>query len=766
MSTTRNGRIRDSALADLNRWQMSAAVAAGRHADAIAVARRGSRGGGDLEVAVQEAEALLPLLRYGESLSATARALPRCTGGDPEARLRVVRAQGLFMTGRAGAGWSELRRATGLASSDHVLGLCAEAETLLYLREQRLNEAHASSRRAWHHYATCASPEGLGRVLQSEAAILRNTGAFDQALGVQGRRLEIASASTRLDLMAEARMDRGDLLAFLGRWNEASRDFDGAIRLFNELGDTRGPAVALPRRAMIDLARGDFAAVREALRKAREAEESVSSPWVLAEHALLASDLELAVGNHEAANGGAEEALSLFSLVRAPDGECRGRVRRTHALLGLGLGDRAVQEAQRAVHVAPGCRPDLEVLAALAEGRALLRLARETAAESFARARAAAGDWRGFKAAAELGLCLARGSGPTDAGIGRALAALEEWGDLRLLALVQSDLAALSGAKATATGVPASTVKEHFPEIVGRSPSMLSLFEQMTRAAASSLAVHIFGETGTGKEKVAQALHSHSSFAAGPFVAVNASSLSDELFEAEMFGHARGAFTGAVGERRGHVAEADGGTLFIDEVADLTPRGQAKLLRFLQAGEYRRVGETQTRRARVRVLSAANVRLSERVGERLFREDLLYRLAGLTLDVPPLRERGDDVVELARHLLRQAASREGRDCPGLGSEIVAELRRHSWPGNIRELENVINQLVVMAAGGPLRREQLAIASAGMRQRPDLRSGRAIFERELVARTLSQHGGNRTHAAAALGISRQALLLKIRSHRLD
>jgi hypothetical protein len=206
-----------------------------------------------------------------------------------------------------------------------------------------------------------------------------------------------------------------------------------------------------------------------------------------------------------------------------------------------------------------------------------------------------------------------------------------------------------------------------FPEIVGRCAPMRALFEEMLRVAGSEAFVHVAGETGTGKDKVAHALHARSRRRGGRFVALNASSLSDELFESEMFGHARGAFTGAQLARDGYVAEAEAGTLFIDEVADLSLRAQAKLLRLLQSREYRRLGETELRQADIRVVTAANVDLEQRVAQGTFREDLMYRIAVVTLQLPPLRERGDDVLLLARHFLRAAARKDGCAAPGLAA---------------------------------------------------------------------------------------------------
>jgi two-component system response regulator HupR/HoxA len=287
----------------------------------------------------------------------------------------------------------------------------------------------------------------------------------------------------------------------------------------------------------------------------------------------------------------------------------------------------------------------------------------------------------------------------------------------------------------------------------------------MARVAGADVPVHIFGETGTGKEKVARALHRQSPRRGRPFVAVNASSLSDELFEAELFGHVRGAFTGAVADREGYVAAAEGGTLLIDEVADLSSRGQAKLLRFLTDGEYRRLGEAAPRRSNVRILTAANVELRARVTAGRFREDLLFRLAGaFTLVVPPLRDRGDDLELLCRHFLEQAARRHRLTPPRLPSDVALALRSYPWPGNVRELESEMQRLVVLSAGGPIRRDHVSphVAQASAAPGPsELRASQRAWERDHIRSVLERHRGNRTRAAHALGITRQGLLEKLR-----
>jgi transcriptional regulator with AAA-type ATPase domain/tetratricopeptide (TPR) repeat protein len=312
-----------------------------------------------------------------------------------------------------------------------------------------------------------------------------------------------------------------------------------------------------------------------------------------------------------------------------------------------------------------------------------------------------------------------------------------------------------------AAAVEPSTAR--FPEIVGECPAMEALFNQMASVAGSDIRVHIVGETGTGKERVAQALHARSPRSQRPFVALNASSLSDELFEAELFGHVRGAFTGAVAEREGYVARAEGGTLFVDEVADLTPRAQAKLLRFLAEGEYRRLGETELRRGNVRVLTAANVSLRERAAQGHFREDLMYRLTSMTLTLPPLRERGGDILLLARHFLRRAAARAGRPAPQLPRDVAQALLEHPWPGNIRELESEIERLLVLAGNGPLSRGHLSqyLAGAESDSRGSLKVARIDFERRHIAVALGQNRGNRARTALQLGITRQGLVAKLK-----
>jgi transcriptional regulator with PAS, ATPase and Fis domain len=304
------------------------------------------------------------------------------------------------------------------------------------------------------------------------------------------------------------------------------------------------------------------------------------------------------------------------------------------------------------------------------------------------------------------------------------------------------------------------------PEILGRSPAIAGVREAVIRAALTSFPVLIEGESGTGKELVARALHRLSRRSSRRFCAINCAALTDELVEAELFGFARGAFTGAVGHRAGLFEEADGGTLFLDEVSELSGRAQAKLLRVLQEREIRRLGENASRAVDARIVAATNQPLADAAGRGMFREDLMFRLAVVRIRMPPLRERVEDIPQLAQSFWRQM-SLDGGKRAVLGADAITALCRHHWPGNIRELQNVIAALVVSA---PVRGRVVArhvshvLAPApGDPASPaaSLDSARRTFEQRAVAAALARHGGRRTAAARELGLSRQGLAKAIK-----
>ncbi len=308
-------------------------------------------------------------------------------------------------------------------------------------------------------------------------------------------------------------------------------------------------------------------------------------------------------------------------------------------------------------------------------------------------------------------------------------------------------------------------------QLLGRSAAMQRLRESIQQVAATDAAVLIRGESGTGKELVAHAIHYGGRRAEGPLVKVSCAALPEELLESELFGHERGAFTGARDRRKGRFELAHGGTLFLDEVGDLSPRTQAKLLRVLQEQEFERVGGTETIRVDVRLVTATNRDLEGLAAEGAFREDLYYRLNVVRIAVPPLRDRVEDVPFLVAHFLRVFAERSGKPVPELTPEALALLCRHSWPGNVRELQHVVESMLVFSKGGPVAAGDLPLAIRGEERGPepgDRAAGATLrdLERQTIARTLVATGGNKRRAAEVLGIGLKTLYRKIQEFGLQ
>jgi transcriptional regulator with GAF, ATPase, and Fis domain len=307
-----------------------------------------------------------------------------------------------------------------------------------------------------------------------------------------------------------------------------------------------------------------------------------------------------------------------------------------------------------------------------------------------------------------------------------------------------------------------------FTDLIGASEGASTLLASIHRAARAPYPVLIEGESGSGKELVARGIHRLGARRDRRLCTLNCAALSDDLLEAELFGHARGAFTGAVAERPGLFEEADGGTIFLDEVGELSVRAQAKLLRVLQDGEVRRVGENLARRVDARIVAATNRRLEDEVAANRFRADLRFRLDVVRIVVPPLRERATDIPALAARFWADAASRVGTTAV-LSSEAVAALARYDWPGNVRELQNVIAALAVHA---PRRGRILPsllpahIARNGATSAATFESARQEFERRFVRAALAGAGGQRARAARVLGVSRQGLAKMLRRLRID
>jgi len=306
-------------------------------------------------------------------------------------------------------------------------------------------------------------------------------------------------------------------------------------------------------------------------------------------------------------------------------------------------------------------------------------------------------------------------------------------------------------------------------QAIGGSPAFRRTMTLVTQVAHSAATVLIQGESGTGKELIASAIHERSQRRNGPFVAVNCAALAETLLESELFGYERGAFTGAAGRKEGRFEGADGGTLFLDEVADLSPVTQPKVLRILQQGEFERLGGTRTIRVDVRIVAATNQDLAQMVKEKRYREELYYRLNVITINVPPLRERREDIRVLAHHFLRLYAAKNIRKLDGFTEEAMLKLEAYSWPGNVRELENVIERGVVLARGGLMDIGDLPPEIAGATPLPEgvltVRIGTPLAEVELrlLDETLRTTKGNRTLTAKLLGIDPKTVYRKLGRH---
>jgi Nif-specific regulatory protein len=300
-----------------------------------------------------------------------------------------------------------------------------------------------------------------------------------------------------------------------------------------------------------------------------------------------------------------------------------------------------------------------------------------------------------------------------------------------------------------------------FEGIVGQSARMRDVFETVSRVIDTDATVMITGESGTGKELIARALHYNGPRAAKPFVAIFVGSLPDELLESELFGHRKGAFTGAMADKKGLFEAADGGTIFLDEVGDLTPKLQTALLRVLQAGEIKRVGDTQSRRIDVRIISATNKELQNEIASRSFREDLFYRLNTIHVELPPLRHRRDDIPLLAGHFLERYAVGPRSRIRGFAPEALDALKAFRWPGNVRELENTVERAVVLSRGDEVTVEDLRLPVSEPAAASDPDMPLKEVERRHVQAALEHHDGNVSETARVLGVSRRWLHYRLR-----
>jgi two-component system nitrogen regulation response regulator NtrX len=301
--------------------------------------------------------------------------------------------------------------------------------------------------------------------------------------------------------------------------------------------------------------------------------------------------------------------------------------------------------------------------------------------------------------------------------------------------------------------------------LIGESEAIAKIEEQIRSAAPSNTRVLITGENGSGKEIVARMIHRLSRRADAPFVDVNCAAIPEELIESELFGHRKGAFTGAIDDRKGKFEMADGGTLFLDEIADMSLKTQAKVLRVLQEQKFQKIGSHQTTTVDVRVVAATNKELRTEIAAGRFRDDLFFRLNVIPIHVPPLRERGEDVILLANHFLRRFAAETARRPKRLSNEAMAALHAHSWPGNVRELRNMMERLTILVSGETIDRFDLDLGTRAesRTQIPGdmtLREAREEFEKEYILTRLREFAGNVSRTAEALGVERSNLYRKL------
>ncbi len=310
-----------------------------------------------------------------------------------------------------------------------------------------------------------------------------------------------------------------------------------------------------------------------------------------------------------------------------------------------------------------------------------------------------------------------------------------------------------------------SARKKSLHNIIGHSKQIQQVFALLQQVAGVDTTILITGETGTGKELVADALHASSPRSKGPLIKVNCLTLSDELLDSELFGHVKGAFTGAYANKIGRVEAAEGGTLFLDEIGDITPRIQLKLLRFLQEKEYERVGQSITRKADVRIIAATNADLAKKVAEGSFRKDLYYRLNVLNIHVPPLRERTEDIPLLMDHFRRAFSEKFGKNIKGFSSAAIRTLADYSWPGNVRELEHFIERAVLVSPNEIIEPEHFGMEDTAEKHQSSLVNKSGDVERNDLSQALKAAGGKKTDAARIMGISRRTLYRKLHKYGL-
>jgi DNA-binding NtrC family response regulator/Tfp pilus assembly protein PilF len=684
-------------------------------------------------------------------------------------RIRMQCAEALFRLGRLGDALQDATAALALAdvAGDH--GLAARALHHLgriAFRKGDLAEARDHYEQALGLYRRLRDDWRAAMAHSDLGLILKNQCEWDAAAAQLQAALETFRHLGRFPSAADALLNLGIVYQKSGEWERAEECYAQAEQAYQQLANSL-------RLAAVRIARGNVARLQhrfadaealfgDALRRAREL--GATREEVLAIEFL--GELDADRDRPGEALARYDQALMLAAGI-GPEGDLVAELerRRADVLAKLGRLDEAERACGRAAGVAEriGDRLELALARRAAAAVAWARGQREEARSGWADVVLRLTTVRERYELARTLFDLGRAEDDPRRGrrhLYRASALFAELSARDWLERTDRELQRLLGAAGPDLAVPARADRRgRAPQLFAYSLAMQRVDALARRAAGTDLSVLVTGETGTGKEIIARTIHALSTRAARPFLAVNCGALRAELALSQLFGHCKGAFTGAHADAAGLVEAADGGTLCLDEVGELPHDVQVTLLRFLESGEYLRLGETRVRRADVRIIAATNRELRSGEGERLFRRDLLFRLNEIEIRVPPLRERLDDVVPLARHFLAFYGGLHG---PRLSPDAEAVLLSHRWPGNVRELENVMKRAGALHAGGELLDATALLpflAPAAEAEEAAPRDGDQ--ERAAILAAYGQAGGNKSRVAELLGVSRKTLYARLK-----
>jgi DNA-binding NtrC family response regulator/Tfp pilus assembly protein PilF len=686
------------------------------------------------------------------------------------ARIRLQCAEALFRLARLEDAGKNAETALSLADACGDLSLSAEALNYLGRIQYRLGnlrEARDLYEQALGLHRRLGDEVRAAFVRNNLGLIHKNLCEWDAAAACLKAALELFRRTGRFPSTGHALLNLGIVYQKSGEWERAQECYEQAEQVYQQLADPL--RLAAVRIALGNIARlqrrfdDAIASFEDGMRRARQhgaAREEILALEFLGE---LEADRE----RPAEALARFDEALQMAIRV-APEGDLVVELerRRAEALTRLGRLDEAERASDRAIRLAERTDDRLEFALALraAAGIAAARGRHEDAVRGWTDAVRLLTESRERYELARTLFELGRAAGDAREGrrhLYRASALFSELSARYWLERTDEELERILGARTGGEPSLRMTLpsrRHRAPTLVAYSHAMQRVEALARRAAGTDLSVLITGDTGTGKELIARTIHTLSSRAERPFLAVNCGSLRAELALSQLFGHRKGAFTGAHADGVGLVEAADGGTLCLDEVGELPHDVQVTLLRFLESGEYLRLGETKLRRADVRIVAATNRELRNSEGERLFRRDLLFRLNEIEIRVPPLRERLDDIIPLARHFLAFYGGFQG---PQLTADAEAVLLSHPWPGNVRELENVMKRVGALhAANDRLDAALLLPFLSQIEVATPLRNG-GEQERAAILAAYQQANGNKSRMAALLGVSRKTLYARLK-----